>query len=239
MASRAKYDVIVLSCGRADVDKCISSVVQNSNDFRIIWIDNAPHVVDQHREFFTDKVFYLPMQENIGFTKGVNVGFAVSTAPYVVILNDDVQVPAGWLPSMELGFRFAQSVGKVAAVGTLSTSRAQGQGVWPAGLGPQEVTPKLSLAGNAIGGPMLAFFCTMFSREAIEQIGYLDEIFSPGFGEDDDWCARAHLAGWKLVIQTDLRVQHQHHASWDPNVRAQLQKRNCKLLREKYVGVIR
>jgi GT2 family glycosyltransferase len=232
---------LLLSCGKVDVSRCITSVVQNSNDFRLIWIDNAPDTANPHRDVFTDKVFYLPMQENIGFTKGVNVGLAISTAPYVVILNDDVQVPAGWLPKMEKGFeRLSPSaVRKVAAVGTLSTSRAQGQGVWPADLGPQEVSPKLSLAGSAIGGPMLAFFCTMFSREAIEQVGYLDEIFSPGFGEDDDWCARAHLAGWKLVVQTDVRVQHQHHASWDPQRRAELQRRNCKRLREKYSGVIR
>ena len=233
---RARYDIVLLSCGKVDVTKCVSSVMQNSNDFRLIWIDNAPDTTGLHTA--SERVFYLPMQENLGFTKGVNVGLAISTAPYVVVLNDDVQVPAGWLSSMELGFRFAQSVGKVAAVGTLSPSRAQGQGVWPADLGPQEVVPKLSLAGNAIGGPMLAFFCTMFSREAIEQIGYLDEIFSPGFGEDDDWCARAHLAGWKLVVQTDVRVRHQHHASWDPQRRAELQRRNCKLLRRKYSGVI-
>lgn len=45
----------------------------------------------------------------------------------------------------------------------------------------------------------LLFFCVMISREAIDKIGYLDESFKIGGGEDIDWCARAQSLGMNII----------------------------------------
>ena len=37
--------------------------------------------------------------------------------------------------------------------------------------------------------------CYLFKRTVMDRVGYLDEMFSPGHYEDDDYCYRARLAG--------------------------------------------
>jgi GT2 family glycosyltransferase len=43
------------------------------------------------------------------------------------------------------------------------------------------------------------FFCAAFTRKLLEEIGYLDEQFSPGGGEDIDFCVRTQRLGKKLL----------------------------------------
>jgi tetratricopeptide (TPR) repeat protein len=56
--------------------------------------------------------------------------------------------------------------------------------------------------------PRIAFLCTLIKREVIDKIGGLDERFSPGNYEDDDYCLRAQLAGFKTVIAKDVFIHH-------------------------------
>ncbi|NOX19354.1 MAG: glycosyltransferase family 2 protein [Chlorobi bacterium] len=56
--------------------------------------------------------------------------------------------------------------------------------------------------------PRVAFLCALIKREVIEKIGGLDERFSPGNYEDDDYCLRAQLAGFKTVVALDVFVHH-------------------------------
>ena len=49
------------------------------------------------------------------------------------------------------------------------------------------------------GIPFLIFFCVMIRRDMFDVLGKLDEAFSPGFGEDVDFCARAMKMGYDIV----------------------------------------
>ena len=46
----------------------------------------------------------------------------------------------------------------------------------------------------------------------VERIGLLDERFFM-YGEDLDWCMRAHEAGWTVRYEPSIVVQHQHGAA--------------------------
>ena len=59
----------------------------------------------------------------------------------------------------------------------------------------------------------LVFFCVAIKREVIEKIGLLDEQFSPGNFEDDDFCVRAILAGFRLGIAQDVLIYHKGSAT--------------------------
>ncbi|MBK7632425.1 MAG: hypothetical protein IPJ23_17325 [Ignavibacteriales bacterium] len=56
--------------------------------------------------------------------------------------------------------------------------------------------------------PRVAFLCTLIKREVIEKIGGLDERFTPGNFEDDDYCLRTQLAGFKTVVAQDVFIHH-------------------------------
>ena len=62
----------------------------------------------------------------------------------------------------------------------------------------------------------IAFWCVMISRRVIDDIGLLDEIFSPGMGEDGDFCARTEKAGYKLI-----QVPYEGHDKFDTGINDQ------------------
>src|SRR5690606_37756600 len=60
----------------------------------------------------------------------------------------------------------------------------------------------------------LVGFCLAMKREVPDRIGLLDERFSPGQYEDDDYCYRARLAGFRRMIAGDTFVYQQGSRSF-------------------------
>jgi GT2 family glycosyltransferase len=233
------YDVILVSYGKSDVvSKCVSSIVDNSGeDTRLIWIENDPDN-SCASEMLIEKfpVLLFPMLENIGWVKSVNMGLAVSTAPYVVIMNDDTEVcTQDWLPVM------AECFDKTNAIGIVCPRHDQDWGIgrYTPNQGPMPVVPNWNLRGNGIGSAGIGFFCAMLSRDSITSVGYLDENFSPGYGDDDDWAMRAWLMGYKFTCQTNVLVKHKWHGSYtNATKRDELQTRAKNILMAKYGTVL-
>ncbi|HHS98516.1 MAG TPA: glycosyltransferase family 2 protein [Chloroflexi bacterium] len=62
----------------------------------------------------------------------------------------------------------------------------------------------------------------MVRREAIRQVGLLDEAFFM-YGEDLDWCYRIKAAGWKVYYNPAVTVLHIKRASSRRNPRARVE----------------
>ncbi len=50
--------------------------------------------------------------------------------------------------------------------------------------------------------------CQMISRRALDEVGLLDDRFSPYFCEDTDWCARVAKAGFRVLYVPRARLWH-------------------------------
>ena len=59
-------------------------------------------------------------------------------------------------------------------------------------------------------------------REAIEQVGLLDETFFM-YGEDLDWAYRTKTAGWKVYYHPKVQVTHVKRAASRQSQRAQFE----------------
>ena len=57
-------------------------------------------------------------------------------------------------------------------------------------------------------------FCYLFKREVFDKVGFLDEQFSPGNFEDDDYSLRILQQGWDLLFCHDTFIHHFGHASF-------------------------
>ena len=85
-----------------------------------------------------------------------------------------------------------------------------------------------------ISASCVPFSCVLLRRDMIARVGLLDEDFSPGLGDDDDYCDRARLAGWRTVLLLNVLVRHAHRTTIGklPNYEA-IYKRNHELLQRK------
>lgn len=113
--------------------------------------------------------------EAIGYTKAGNEGIKASSGEFIVLLNNDTvlldQPQNQWLDILVKPFYEDE---KIAITGPMKTF------------------------SPSAGRDFLIFFCVMISRRALNEIGLMDEIFAPGYGEDTDWTCRAEDMGWKI-----------------------------------------
>jgi GT2 family glycosyltransferase len=182
--------------------RCLESIREHSpaGSYRVIWIDNGSPLpcVSLEDELGRHPHEVIRNTENLGFIKGTNQGIQLSTAPYVVLFNNDCEAAPQWLEKLRVCL-----VDKVGISGPRSTRKNGWQGLhWAR-------KPFLLSYGD-----MLAFFCAMIRREVIEKVGLLDESFGMGLGDDNDFCTRTHNAGFRLALAGDLLILHHHHATF-------------------------
>lgn len=139
---------------------------------------------------------------NLGFARAVNQGIEAGEGPYIVLLNNDVKVPQGWLETL---IEAMESDERIGAMGVLSTAKTQG--TWE---GKFEDTGVKILTKYKLGA--LPYCCVILRRKALDDVGLLDEEFFL-YGEDDDLNLRLMQAGWKLAIHTSIIVKHAHGAT--------------------------
>ncbi len=203
-------DIIVPTWNQAPLTAACARSIRESTEpeqARVIWVDNgsAPAeraaIADAWQRDWQRDVLALLLPENLGFVKATNAGIAASTAPFILLLTNDTELRPGWLAGFLATFEARPDVGLV--------------GPWATPLSGQWQARRPNLAGDSDGPNlilhptrMLAFFCTMIRREVIVDVGYLSEEWGIGWGDDDDYCARAQLAGWKLAVRTDVEVLH-------------------------------
>jgi len=183
---------------------CLRSIREHTPEaYRIVLVDNGSEpeafaAVDA--ELQNHPHLLIRNQTNLGFVKATNRGICASDAPLLVIMNNDTEAAPGWIAKLTAPL----AIPMVAAVGPLTTTPHSWQGQW-AGRG-----------GWVVLGPdaMLAFFCVLIRRRAVDQIGLLDEDYGIGFADDDDYCSRLHEAGWRLALAQDLVIPHHHRTSF-------------------------
>gem|GEM_PF-3180672 len=162
---------------------------------------------------------------NLGFARAVNMGILAGDSPYVVLLNNDTEVPQGWLTVL---IEAMEADPRIGAMGVLSTAKMQE--TWEGRFNPRGVRV---FAQYRLG--QLPYSCVILRREAIDDVGLLDEGFFL-YGEDDDYNIRLIRAGWSLALHTDITVKHEHGATSTPAGLQHYRKAAMERIREKWGG---
>lgn len=195
---------------------CIDRVYKlgSNHTYEVIVVDNASGdntQAEMEKEILERSNFlYYRMRENLGFAGGVNFGIQSARGQYVVILNNDTLPTAGWLDDMVNAFEVDATLGIVSPVTNYVGEGSQLEQTAKE-IKPEEIDSyALSLKGRGIcyEPGRLVFFCATIRRSVIDQIGLLDEGYIRGNFEDDDYCMRAILSGYKLGIARSAFVFH-------------------------------
>jgi GT2 family glycosyltransferase len=195
---------------------CIESIrgFTAPDTYEIIVIDNASK--DGSVEWLrTQKdIRCIYNKENLGFPKGCNQGMAIAAGTEILLLNSDVIVTPRWLEQLKIALYSDEKVGAVGCVTSKCSNLQQievpydTQNVNIEELidfaeefnhsNPEKWLPHYKLVG----------FCMMFRTSLYKEIGGLDEAFSPGNYEDDDYSIRIRLAGYKILLCADTFIHH-------------------------------
>ena len=170
----------------------------------------------------------LWFDEGIGYTKATNEGIKASKGEYIVLLNNDIEL----LPQQHNQW--------------IETLKAPFDDYHVGISGPMVCDSRIG------GGHKYAiFFCVMIPRKVMDDVGLLDEMFSPGFCEDNDWCARAELLRYRIAQVPDSNykmsgnnmvgsfpIYHKGNRTFSPlSTTSAVFERNIKLLHKKYPPV--
>jgi GT2 family glycosyltransferase/glycosyltransferase involved in cell wall biosynthesis len=196
--------------------ECIQSIYKNTTiPFELIVIANNKN--DGTVEYLNqlcnthNYIKLIINDENKGFPISVNQGISNVSAEFLLILNNDVVVTNSWLETM---VDIANKKELVGIVGPISNEVSGMQKDKEANYNTIDEMHLYAASLNeknknrVLQFPRVAFLCTLIKREVFEKIGGLDERFSPGNYEDDDFCLRAQLAGYKTVIAQDVFIHH-------------------------------
>lgn len=211
--------IIILAHNQLDYTrKCIESIQRHTPEpHEVVVVDNGS--TDGTREYLRDlsrqdpTVRLITSDTNLGFAGGNNLGIQAASGDYVLLMNNDVVVTPHWLERM---LSCAARAPEIGIIGPMSNSVSGAQIV------EQSLYETESLGGleqfaaewtekhsrEVLPTWRVVGFCMLIRRAVIEKIGGLDTRFGIGNFEDDDFCIRATLAGFKSVIARDSFVHH-------------------------------
>lgn len=221
--------------------RCVDSIRANTSadsPYEIIVVDNGSD--DGTAEYGErEGLIVVSLPVNPGFPVSCNKGLAVSSGEQQLLLNNDCLATPGWLTQLLKALYSAEDVGMVGPV----TNYASGKQRIETGLGGTAELLEYASRHNKTDSSKwqevkrLVGFCLLFKRSLYERIGPLDEGFSPGHYEDDDYCFRAVRQGYRLLMCGDTFVYHEGSASFkrqNPQGWPGLIERNHKRFMEKW-----
>ncbi|MDD2973363.1 MAG: glycosyltransferase [Lachnospiraceae bacterium] len=209
-----KVAIVILSYNLLDYTrKCIDSIRRTVPQDRcqIIVVDNAS--TDGSVEWLRRQgdIILLENAENVGFPKGCNQGIALAEGDAdIYLLNNDTILPENALFWLQMGLYEEDHIG---TVGSVSNCVYNHQQVSEKFANTDDILtfarknnipmaypyePKLFLIG----------FSMLIRRSAMDQVGLLDEIFTPGNSEDVDYGLRMRKAGYRNVLCRNSFVLH-------------------------------
>ncbi|HET6631372.1 MAG TPA: glycosyltransferase [Rhodanobacteraceae bacterium] len=194
---------------------CLRSLARHAGKlaFETILVDDASTDATAEQLAQIDGIRTLRNQGNIGFVGSCNAGAAVARGDYLVFLNNDTLVHAGWLEALLDCFARCPHAGLVGARLVYADGRLQEAGgiVFSDGSGwnygrfghPDDPRYLFRRAVDYCSGA-----CIMLPRVLFEQLGGFDSRYAPGYYEDTDLAFAVRAAGRQVLYEPRARITH-------------------------------
>lgn len=201
---------------------CINSLRRSTlKNIIILCLDNGS--TDDTISWLRDQGDILSIRSgaNMGFVIGNNLMLPCVTTPYFLLSNADTLYPRQALADL---IDTMQDLGPRTIIGPAGSHTS----------GPQNCRPlsftdfitldyayahrKDNMTDTLARIHRLVFFCTLMPTGVLRDVGFLNEIFSPGNFEDDDYCLRAIEKGYSLYYVPYIYVHHYGGTSFKRNL---------------------
>jgi GT2 family glycosyltransferase/glycosyltransferase involved in cell wall biosynthesis len=207
--------IIVTYNGLEFTRQCIESIARNTTGaFEVIVVDNAstddtPGYIAREAEKYP-WLSLIRNQSNRGFPAACNQGIARAHGDYMILLNNDVIVTESWLEGL---IACAESEPDIGIVGPMTNWISGPQCDTAARYSVDSIVEfarkyRSDHKGEWKESPRITGFCMLIKRGVVDAIGGLEPMFGVGNYEDDDYCVRARLRGFRSVIAGDVFLHH-------------------------------
>lgn len=224
-----RYSISILALNKIELTKlCIQSVIKHSRNYELILTDNG--CTDGTSEYFDSlcddwKAGTIPgllgvtvvhNPENNGFVDPNRHALGLAAGEFFILLNNDAEVPSGWLEMLERPFRIHP---KAALSG-------------PAG-GGCTLLPDL----RGFPGKMFEYLegsCLMCKTSLVRKHGLFAPYINFAYGEDSDLSLRMRELG-HTIHRASLTIRHQGSATSNgiPGIR-EIEKQNHERMRHRW-----
>jgi GT2 family glycosyltransferase/glycosyltransferase involved in cell wall biosynthesis len=150
------------------------------------------------------------LKENLGFAGGNNFAAKLAQGEYLVLLNPDTIVTAGWLERLMRALQKDPAIGVAAPVSNFSGNETK-VNTYYRSLRQMErfaAGRARDRRGEIVDIDTIPLFCGLVRRKLWEEVGALDEGFQIGTFEDDDFSLRIRKAGYRIVTAEDCFIHH-------------------------------
>ncbi len=229
--------------------ECVDSIRRYTPEIHeIIFVDNGStdRTVKWLRELINENPNYklIENEKDLGFAKGCNQGISASSGEYILLMNNEVVVTEGWLSGMLECLNSALDIG---IVGPMTNNISGPQKVADAGYKAMHKMHEYARLfrerhrHRRISLKRIARFCMLFRRELVKKIGMLDESFGSINFEDDDFCLRAIIEGYRNLVAGDVFIHYHGSRSFIGNRidYSAAMSGNRKIFNEKWNGIDR
>jgi|GEM_PF-1486076 len=234
--------------GLADVKRCIASLLA-SNDLgslEILCVNDCSTDIEVKTfldltETENESVTVINSEINRGFVKTVNKGLTARAYKDVVILNSDTVVPEKFVDRLSAACELDNKFGVITPLSNNATIYS-----FPLALENNELKNlddinKIDclLQENARDElhemPTGHGFCMFVAGEVLETVGkFNEEEWGVGYGEENDFCQRVKMHGWKIGAYHGMYVGHVGSVSFGDEKREIQVSKNLKRLNEIY-----
>ena len=182
-------------------------------DVEVIVVDDASP--DPARTAMPDVqgVQWVRNPKNLGFIGSCHAGADMARGEYVLMLNNDVQVTAGWLEALLAVFSLRSDAGMAGARLVYPNGQLQEAGgiVWQDGSAwnwgrngdPELPTYKYLRPADYCSGA-----CLLLRMSDWQALQGFDTVFTPAYYEDTDLAFRVRMAGKVVYYQPEAVIVH-------------------------------
>lgn len=214
---RKPVSIIILTWNALEyTKKCIDSIRHHTNyPHEIIFVDNASTdgTVEYLRKLVKEYPNYklIENQVNKGFAAGNNQGAAIASGEYVMLMNNDVLVPDGWLEGLVASLERDEKIGMVGPITNSISGRQMVRDVpYTDENGFHVFAQRVRKIYNGQLTPRyrIAGFAVLMRKALYEEVGGLDESFGTGNYEDDDLCLKVREKGYAIMVDESVFIHH-------------------------------
>ena len=188
-------------------------VAANDASFEVIVVDDASSDATSELELLVEGITVLHNPTAERFIRACNAGVAAARGRYVVLLNNDTEVTAGWLDALIDAFERVDDVGLVGSKlvypdGTLQDAGGivWGSGnPWQYGNGQNPHDPRFCYARQA---DYLSGAAMMTTKAIWDEVGGLSSYLEPMYFEDTDFAFKLRAAGYTTWFVPASVVYH-------------------------------